>query len=186
METIRGTRSDEVVVTTMTGLGLWGEPGPRDFRLLGLMGAAASIGLGIAIAQPSQPVWVIDGDGSLLMQLGVLAAVADAAPERYVHVVIANGIYAVSGAQPVPARSSFDWAGAALAAGYRDVVTCETADELRAALGSPGGGPRMVVVRCDAARPPFPAGSFAFDASREGERVRDALAFAGDHSSLER
>jgi DNA-binding MarR family transcriptional regulator len=94
VDTINACRDNEIVVTTMTGLGFWPDAGPRDFRLLGLMGAAASVGLGIAIARPDEAVWVIDGDGSLMMQLGVLAAVADAAPPRFVHIVIDNRIYA--------------------------------------------------------------------------------------------
>ena len=84
---------------------------------MGTMGAAASIGLGIALGVPDRPVWVLDGDGSLLMQLAVVAAVADAAPDNLVHVVIDNGIYAISGAQPTPAPR--DWAALLQAAGYR-------------------------------------------------------------------
>jgi hypothetical protein len=112
------------------------------------------------------------------MQLGVLAAVAEASPGRYVHIVLANRVYAVSGAQPLPASDTFDWTAAALAAGYRIAVTCETAAELKTALGSAALGPRMIVVRCDESRPPYPPGSFTFDASEEGKRLRQALAAA--------
>lgn len=178
VETLRRIRNGEIVVTTMSGLGFWGEPGERDFRLLGLMGAAAALGLGIAIARPDETVWVVDGDGSLLMQLGALAAVSDAAPEHYVHIVVANGVYAISGAQPLPAAGRFQWSAAARAAGYRSAVECQAASELEAALSEPAPGPRMIVVHCDAGRPEYPPGSFSFDASREGHRVRVALAGA--------
>jgi phosphonopyruvate decarboxylase len=179
IDTIRSCRSEQVVVTTMTALGFWPESGDLDFRLLGLMGAAASIGLGIAIARPEKSVWVVDGDGSLMMQLGVLSAVADAAPARYVHIVIDNRIYAISGGQPLPAAETFDWAAASLAAGYRDAATCQTPDELRTALLSPATGPRMVVVSCEPVRPDYPPGSFSIDASQEGSRVRRSLELAG-------
>jgi phosphonopyruvate decarboxylase len=175
VDTIHACRDDEIVVTTMTGLGFWPDAGPRDFRLLGLMGAAASVGLGIAIARPDEAVWVIDGDGSLMMQLGVLAAVADAAPPRFVHIVLDNRIYAVSGAQQVPAHETFDWAGVALAAGYAEAVACDTVDELHQELASACAGPRLIVARCEAVRPPYPPGSFAIDASGESARVRAAL-----------
>lgn len=173
---IAAERRDEVVVTTMSGLGLWGEPRPSDFRLLGLMGAAASIGLGIALGRPDRDVWVIDGDGSLLMQLGVLAAIADAAPRRMVHMLIDNGVYAVSGAQPVPGRGRTDWERVVAGAGYQDVRVASSPEELLNALRRDVNGPRFIAVHCAGGRPDYPAGAFNFDASGEAERVRAALA----------
>jgi phosphonopyruvate decarboxylase len=173
--TIRTARRDQVVVTTMTGLGFWPDAGPRDFRLLGLMGAAASIGLGIAIARPDDDVWVIDGDGSLLMQLGVLTAIGDAAPQRLTHIVMDNRVYGVSGAQPVPASAVLDWCGLARGAGYQDTAECETAEALDAALTQGTRGPRLIVARCEPRRPEYLPGAFAIDAGGEARRVRDAL-----------
>jgi thiamine pyrophosphate-dependent acetolactate synthase large subunit-like protein len=175
VEAIYSSRSDEVVVTTMTGLAFWPDAGDRDFRLLGLMGAAGSIGLGVAIARPDQTVWVIDGDGSLMMQLGLLGAIADAKPERFCHIVLDNRIYAVSGAQPVPASETFDWVAVALAAGYQHAEACDTPAQLQTALHSPEPAPRMIVARCEPTRPDYPPGSFAIDAAGEGARVRDGL-----------
>ena len=168
-------RERELVVTTMSALGLWPDATSRDFRLLGLMGAAGSIGLGLAIGLREETVWVIDGDGSLMMQLGVLGAVADARPARFVHVVIANGIYAISGAQRLPAHACFDWTACALAAGYADAAACGTPDELIAALQIDGEGPRLVVAQCDPARPEFAPGAFAVDVSGDAARMRAAL-----------
>jgi thiamine pyrophosphate-dependent acetolactate synthase large subunit-like protein len=172
---IRDVRDDEIVVTTMTGLGFWPEPGPKDFRLLGLMGAAASIGLGIAIACPDEDVWVIDGDGSLLMQLGVLTAVAGAGACRLTHVVIDNRVYGVSGAQPVPASAQVDWSALALAAGYVEATECSTGEALRHALATASPGPRLIVARCEPVRPAYLPGVFAFDASGEAARLRANL-----------
>ena len=112
---LREEAGDAIAVLTMSPIAFWGESRAVDFRLMGTMGAAASIGLGIALGTPDRDVWVLDGDGSLLMQLGVVAAVADAAPDNLVHVVVDNGIYAISGAQPTPAPR--DWAALLEAAG---------------------------------------------------------------------
>jgi thiamine pyrophosphate-dependent acetolactate synthase large subunit-like protein len=174
---IAAARERELVVTTMTGLGCWPDaPSARDFRLLGLMGAAASIGLGLAIGRPEDRVWVLDGDGSLLMQLGVLAAIADAAPDNFVHIVIANRMYAISGGQPLPAGATFDWVACARAAGYRAAACADSPGELTALLGAHAPGPRLVVARCRPVRPDYPAGAFAVDASQDGARLRAALA----------
>jgi phosphonopyruvate decarboxylase len=171
---IAAARRDSLVVLTMSGLGLWPDPREEDFRLVGLMGAAASIGLGIALGAPDRGVWVIDGDGSLLMQLGVLSAIADAAPPNFTHIVLANAIYAISGAQPVP--GDVDWPQLALGAGYREAIVCRAVPEISAALGREAPGPRMVVVACDRTRPVYAPGVFNVDPALEAPRVRAALA----------
>ena len=66
----------------------WYEAGAADHRhidCLGNMGGAAALGLGLALAQPERRILVVDGDGSLLMQLGTLASVAGAAPANLFH-----------------------------------------------------------------------------------------------------
>jgi thiamine pyrophosphate-dependent acetolactate synthase large subunit-like protein len=77
---ILGARGDAVGVVTMSAIAYWSQMREDDYRLMGLMGAAGSIGLGLVIGAPDRRVLVVDGDGSLQMQLGVLAAIADAAP----------------------------------------------------------------------------------------------------------
>jgi phosphonopyruvate decarboxylase len=175
MDVIAEERGERIVVATMSGLGFVGEPRELDFRLLGLMGAAGSIGVGLAIGQAQRDVWVIDGDGSLLMQLGVLTAVGDAAPRRFHHILFANGVYAISGAQSLPARGRLDWEMLALSAGYRSATTCSILPDLRRALRSGAAGPRLLVVACRGGRPAYPDGAFAFDASGEAARLRAAL-----------
>ena len=69
---------------------------------VGFMGGASSIGLGLALAEPERRVVVLDGDGSLLMQLGSLATVAGAKPPNYIHFLFNNGIYHTSGSQEIP------------------------------------------------------------------------------------
>jgi phosphonopyruvate decarboxylase len=170
---VRSAATEDVAVLTMSAIAYWSDARPQHFRLLGAMGAAASIGLGIAIGAPDRRVWVIDGDGSLLMQLAVVSAVADAAPANLVHVVVDNGVYAVSGAQPTPAPR--DWAGLLQAAGYAYSESCETTEEIRRALYRDVRGPRGIVLRCRRERPDYPDGFLAFSPSEEAARLRGFL-----------
>ena len=72
---------------------------PSNFYMLGTMGLASSIGLGLALAQP-KPVIVIDGDGSVLTNLGTLPTIGNNAPANYILMIIDNGSYGSTGDQP--------------------------------------------------------------------------------------
>jgi len=74
--------------------------------------------LGLCLAQPDKKVIVLDGDGSLLMNLGGLVTVGGEFPENFYHLVLDNGMYAVTGGQPTPNAGGFSFAGIAKAAGY--------------------------------------------------------------------
>lgn len=163
-----------LAVVTMSAIAWWNTR-DDDYRLVGLMGSAAAIGLGLAIGCPDREVWVIDGDGSVLMQLGVLTAIADAAPPNLTHVVIDNGMYAISGGQPTPGER--DWAALFLAAGYAHGAAVSTAESLRTELGSVSetGGPRGIAVHCQSVRPDYPPGAFAVRPIDEANRIRAAL-----------
>ena len=76
---------------------------PQNFYMLGSMGLAFPIALGVALAQPNRRVFALEGDGSLLMQLGSLATIATLSPNNLTMVVMDNGIYQITGAQPTPA-----------------------------------------------------------------------------------
>lgn len=96
LEVLVAHKAAAVSVTTMRAIPDWYEVGGApDFNLDNrtCMGMSAALGLGIAIARPERPVMVIDGDGSLLMQLGGLASVAGAAPPNFYHFVLVNGVY---------------------------------------------------------------------------------------------
>jgi len=129
-------RAEQVVVSTMTALAPWRERAgtDRDLVCVGFMGGASSLGLGVALARPDVPVWIIDGDGSLAMQLGSLITIAHAAPRRFLHVVMHNGVYDTSGAQPLPAEGAVSFAGLAGAAGYARAVRFDNAESFDAAL----------------------------------------------------
>ena len=89
-----------------------------DVSLSGAMSKASSLALGLALARPERKVMVLDGDGSLLMNLGSLVTVAEKAPGNLFHFLFDNGIYAVTGGQPVPGVGRSDWVGMAKSAGY--------------------------------------------------------------------
>jgi len=79
---------------------------PQNFYMLGSMGLAIPIGLGVAIAQPKRKVFVLEGDGSLLMQLGCLATVAARAPRNLAILLLDNGTYQITGGQATPAEAA--------------------------------------------------------------------------------
>lgn len=72
----------------------------KNFYMLGSMGQASSIGLGLALAKPKEKVVIFDGDGNLLMNLGVLTMIAKYKPSNLMHVVFDNECYDSTGGQP--------------------------------------------------------------------------------------
>ena len=90
---------------------------PQNFYMLGSMGLAFPIALGVALAQPKRRVFALEGDGSLLMQLGSLSTIATLAPKNLTMVVMDNGIYQITGAQPTPAAAVTDIVAIAIASG---------------------------------------------------------------------
>src|SRR5258708_33298533 len=82
------------------------------------MGIASSHGLGLALGRPRQKVIVLDGDGSLLMNLGTLVTIGGAAPKNLIHFVCRNGTYEANGGHPIP-NPAVDFNGLARAADYR-------------------------------------------------------------------
>lgn len=103
------------------------------FYMIGSMGLASSIGLGLALVQPARTVVVFDGDGNVLMNLGTLASVAAAAPANFYHVVFDNAAHGSTGDQrTISDRVPLD--AVARAAGYRSVVRVGDEDALARAL----------------------------------------------------
>jgi phosphonopyruvate decarboxylase len=107
--------------------------GGRDFLVVGGMGHACSIALGVALRERDREVWCFDGDGALLMHLGSLAVIADHAPANYFHAVFNNGVHDSVGGQPT-SIGAIDVPAAARALGYR----------YAASTGDPAMLPRMV------------------------------------------
>jgi phosphonopyruvate decarboxylase len=96
-------------------------PSALNYFAHGAMGLASSHALGLALGRPDKRVIVLDGDGSLLMNLGTLVTVAEAAPKNLIHFVCENGTYEANGGHPIPGRGKVSFAGLARAAGHKNV-----------------------------------------------------------------
>jgi phosphonopyruvate decarboxylase/sulfopyruvate decarboxylase subunit beta len=121
---------------------------PQNFYMVGSMGLASAIGLGVALARPARRAVVFDGDGNLLMNLGIVGTVGALAPKNFVHLVFDNEVYGSTGNQASPSRAvRLD--RIARAAGYRTAAAVTAPDEvgaaLRAALAT--DGPHFVLVK---------------------------------------
>ncbi len=90
----------------------------RDIGLGGAMGQTTSAALGLALAQPDEKVVLFDSEGSLLMNMGIIATIAGQKPENFFHFLMDNECYATTGGQPVPNAENIDYAGMAKEAGY--------------------------------------------------------------------
>jgi len=100
-----------------------------DLPLSGAMGKASSVALGLALAHPDRKVMCLDGDGSLLMNLGTMVTIANKAPKNLYHFLFNNGVYAVTGGQPVPGEGIMTWEDAAKAAGYAAVFSFDDLED---------------------------------------------------------
>ena len=118
---------------------------PQNFYTWGSMGLASSVGLGLALARPDLRVFVLDGDGSLLMNLGSLATIGLLQPRNLTLLVMDNEEYATTGGQPTPTAHGADLAAAARAMSVEAATTVRTERELRDALG--GRGPAAIVAK---------------------------------------
>jgi sulfopyruvate decarboxylase subunit beta len=146
--------SDEIVVAVYQTLFDWMVINPRDLNYVatGAMGQASSHGLGLALANPEKEVLVFDGDGSMLMNLGSLVTIANAAPQNFHHFIFENGVYEVNGAHPIPGQGKLDFAAMAKAAGYRQVKTFSTLEVLEAEITDflKQPGPALAVMKIEA------------------------------------
>jgi sulfopyruvate decarboxylase subunit beta len=129
---------------------------PNFFYLLHAMGLASSVGLGIALARPELPVVVLDGDGSLLMNLGGLTTLARYRPRNLVHVVFDNESLLSVGGFPTATSTGSDLAGIAREAGVPITHTLRTLSEFKQAfvdaLGA--GDLTTLVAKVEAVGPP--------------------------------
>jgi phosphonopyruvate decarboxylase len=135
----------------------------ENFYMIGSMGMASAIGLGVALAVPSRSTVVFDGDGNLLMSLGILPMIGGgpvmgrARPGNLVHVVFDNALYGSTGSQASPSRM-VGLHRIARAAGYERATAVAGADELHAAVATAvaGGGPSFILARVTGEEQPAP------------------------------
>jgi thiamine pyrophosphate-dependent acetolactate synthase large subunit-like protein len=147
VQTIIANRGDAVLVPTMTAIKWVDKYGSEGLNIscVPLMGGASALGLGIALAQPNRPVIVLDGDGSLLMQLPSLVTIASSGATNLVHIVFNNGVWFENLANiPVPGAQAVDFVATAKAVGFKHAMRVSDKADLANALamliakGEPG------------------------------------------------
>jgi thiamine pyrophosphate-dependent acetolactate synthase large subunit-like protein len=154
LEPLRAARRpSDVVITTMGPAREWmalGPTHPLDFVFVpSAMGQATSLGLGLALSRPDRRVIVVNGDGSLLMNLGSLVTITAERPPNLIVLVCDNGVYEVTGSQPTPASPGgraaddrVDFLGLARATGFNSLFRFSSREPwaagLETVLNSPG------------------------------------------------
>lgn len=159
-------RGDAVVVCAlgMAANEWWAETQSEDsFYMHGAMGFAASFALGLALSRPETPVWVLNADGSLCMNLGCLLTEAQQAPGNLRHFLLDNRVYQTVGAVPMVNAGRSDYPALARAAGISTARRFDAAVELDRAMPNivAEAGPSFTVLEVEAedaflSTPPMP------------------------------
>jgi thiamine pyrophosphate-dependent acetolactate synthase large subunit-like protein len=170
-------KRDEAVVGGIghTHFDLWAAgQRPQNFYMLGSMGLAAPIALGVAMAQPQRQVIALEGDGSLLMQLGALGTIAAVKPKNLAVIVWDNGAYQITGSQPTLTSTTVDLVAIAKGSGLERSTwaTDEAHFEALVDLALQGEGPVFICARTDN-QPP--AGVTERDANKIRTRFMEAM-----------
>ena len=123
----------------------------QNFYMRGSMGAGVPIAFGLARARPNDRIICIEGDGSVLMNMGALATIGSYQPENLTIVILDNGAYQITGGQATHTAAGVDLAGVALGCGIESSSRVETLGDFETALdkilGAPG--PHVLVARVD-------------------------------------
>jgi thiamine pyrophosphate-dependent acetolactate synthase large subunit-like protein len=150
----------------------------RNFYLWGAMGGAVMIGLGVALAQPGLPVFVITGDGEMLMGMGSLATVGLQKPKNLTIVVLDNEVYGETGGQASHTAATVDLVGVARSCGISDARAISTMADIETyaqGMQDVASGPRFASIKIDSAN------LERVLSSRDGtfivNRIRGALGF---------
>ncbi|MBR0908813.1 thiamine pyrophosphate-dependent enzyme [Bradyrhizobium japonicum] len=124
---------------------------PQNFYMLGSMGLAFPIALGVALAQPDRRVFALEGDGSLLMQLGALSTIAALKPKNLIMIVMDNGIYQITGAQPTPAAGVADIVAIATGSGLANSAWAADEEDFERLVDEAmsASEPSLIAVRID-------------------------------------
>ena len=174
---LAGVRGEAIVVSRYSAAFEWGaiDPSPLNYFGIGAMGQCSSFALGLALALPQQKIVVLDGDGSLLMNLGSLVTIASQAPKNLVHFVCENGTYEANGGHPTPNRGNVSFAGLARSAGYKSVYEFSDLANFEQQVGSilAEQGPVFVALKVE------PTGEQKRDYNRlHGDATRQAFKHA--------
>jgi phosphonopyruvate decarboxylase len=121
---------------------------PNHLYMVGSMGCASALGLGICLAGSRKQMVVLDGDGALLMKMGTLGTIGHYQPERFVHIVLDNEAHESTGAQAT-SSPTMDFCSIAMGSGYRNAWRVDGAQELAAAFrdAKQRRGPNMIHVK---------------------------------------
>ena len=124
---------------------------PQNFYMLGSMGLACPIALGVALAQPDRGVIALEGDGSILMALGCLATIGMIKPRNLTIVILDNGIYQITGKQAAATASTADIVAIARGAGIEDShwIRDETHFDQLISRRFDEGGPVLLAAKID-------------------------------------
>lgn len=141
---------------------------PQNFYMLGSMGLAAPIALGVAIAQPSRRVVALEGDGSILMQVGALATIAARKQTNLTIIIMDNGAYQITGGQPAASSMGADIVAMARGAGITQSAWAadEAAFDELVDRALHEDGPWLIGCRIDSERP-------GVTTDRDPSRIRD-------------
>jgi thiamine pyrophosphate-dependent acetolactate synthase large subunit-like protein len=147
-------KSEEAVIGGIgnTNFDLWAAGHrPQNFYMLGSMGLAFPIALGVALAQPDRRIFALEGDGSLLMQLGALSTIATLKPKNLTMIVMDNGIYQITGAQPTPAAGVADIVAIAAGSGLANSVWAADEEDFERLIEGAltASEPSLIAVRID-------------------------------------
>jgi thiamine pyrophosphate-dependent acetolactate synthase large subunit-like protein len=142
----------------------------QNFYMLGSMGLAAPIALGVALAQPQRRVFALEGDGSLLMQMGSLATIAMVAPRNLTIVVWDNGMYQITGAQKTATAEIADLVAMARGAGIAQSAWANDEGDFERMIDEAltKNGPWFIGARTDAETPKI-------QTPREPVAIKDAF-----------
>lgn len=124
---------------------------PQNFYMLGSMGLTIPIAFGVALAQPHRHVVALEGDGSLLMQLGCLSTVAMLKPKNLTMVIWDNGIYQITGSQPTTTAATADLVTIARGSGLDNSGWAADEEDFERLVASAlkTGGPTLIAARID-------------------------------------
>jgi phosphonopyruvate decarboxylase len=172
-------RTDEIVVAVYKAAQEWIQiaPSPLNYTFHGAMGQGSSHALGVALGRPDRRVILLDGDGSLLMNLGSLVTIANEAPKNLVHCLCENGTYETNGSIPIPGAGKFRFAEIAKAAGYPKTYEFDDIAEWERAVGDiiHEDGPIFVTLKVEPGAMIFPDNFRLLRSVESREAFRQAL-----------
>jgi thiamine pyrophosphate-dependent acetolactate synthase large subunit-like protein len=154
----RHIRTSDVVVSSYSSAFEWLalQPPGLVYLAVGTMGLDTSHALGLALALPDRRIVTLQGDGSLMVNLGSLATLAEQAPKNLVHITCRNTIYEANGGHPIPSGRVIDFSllarGAGLTSGFSFAHLAELEANLPQAFDAPG--PVFICVDVEAGAPP--------------------------------